>query len=538
MNNEASKDSSSRKDIDKYSEIALEAQKGLKALDYYQEGHPALSKLIDNSFNSICTKLKGMETISISVKRRGLYSGFHQLGKGIKPLLDFAKDLYIRGVRKIFILQGLTISDFNTFLRAVHMSPRDIKEAGGVETILLERHVKSIWINEINYDKLIARDLAYMGETDEVSSVQAEEIEVMARNKASFARENEEAPKGAEDVTQGVAEEKSLEELLVEIKNPVLDRRYRQILGLMAPIIISEVSAGRFELPVKVLYVLSDHIDLSTQISHEMEWLTLTKIREMASLPILKFLADRLCSTKRDTKTAPLLLKIGDPAVDILLDSLSNTEERHCRRKLVDIVSKFGSSASNRIKGRLQDDRWFVVRNMASILGEISNRDSLSALDKLLEHSEIKVKKEAIKSLSKIGGNEAATILMKRSDRMEKKLRALMFFSLGVIEEPVATPLLLKTLNKRGLFSKDLDARKEAILALGKLGAVEAIETLERVLSSSQFLKKEPDEIKLLAAQSLAMIGNEDAVKAIEKGYIAGKEKLKDVCYHYLSKMK
>ncbi len=518
MNTEASKDPSSRKDIDNYSEIALEIQKGLKALDYYQDGHQALSSLIDNAFNSICAKLKGMETISISVKRRGLYSGFHQLGKGIKPLLDFAKALYIRGVRKVFILQGLTISDFNTFLRAVHMSPKEIKEAGSVETVLLDRHVKSIWVNEINYDKLIARDLAYIGETDDVFSVQATDLEVMKRT--------------------GVAEEKSLEELLEEIKSPVIDKRYWQILGIMVPLIASEVAAGRLELPVKILYVLSDHLDLSAQISYEREWLTLTKIRDMASRPVLKFLANKLCGTKGDTKTAPLLLKVGDPAVDVLLDSLSNTEERHCRRMLVDVISKFGSSAANKIKDRLQDDRWFVIRNMASILGEIANRDSLLALDKLLEHSDIKVKKEALKALSKIGGNEAATILIKRYDRMEKELHPLIFFSLGVVEEPVATPLLLKKLNKKSLFSKNLDARKEVILALGKLGAVEAIETLERILSSSRFLKKEPEEIKLLAAQSLAMIGNDDAIKAIEKGYISGKGKLKDVCYNYLSKMK
>ena len=538
MNTESSKGSSSRKDLDNFSEIALEIQKGLKALDYYQDGHPALNTLIDSAFNSICARLKGMETVSLSVKRRGLYSGFHQVGKGIKPLLDFAKELYIRGVRKVFILQGLTINDFNTFLRAVHMTPKEIKEAGSVETVLLDRYVKSIWVNEINYDKLISRDLEYVGETDDVSSVQAENLEVTANKKASLAREQEERPKEAEDVTQEVVEEKSLGELLEEIKNPIIDKHYRQILGLMVPLIVSEVAAGRLELPVKILYVLSDHLDLSTQLSHERERLTLTKIREIASLPILKFLADKLCGIKEDRKTAPLLLKVGDPAVNVLLDSLSNTEDRHCRRMLVDVISKFGSSASKRIKDRLYDDRWFVIRNMASILGEIGNRDSLSALDKLLEHSDIRVKKEAIKALSKVGGNEAATILIKRSDKIEKELHALIFFSLGVIEEPVAIPLLLKKLNKKSLFLKDIDARKESILALGKLGAVEAIETLDKILSSSHFFKKEPEEIKLIAAQSLAMIGNEDAIQAIENAYISGKGKLKEVCHNYLSKMK
>jgi len=104
MDTLSSKGPSSRDDIGRLAEIVLELQKGYKAFDYYQEGHPALYELLTNSYKKISDRIESHDTLSITVKRRGFFSGYHHIGKGIAPLEGFARDIYIRGVRKIFFL--------------------------------------------------------------------------------------------------------------------------------------------------------------------------------------------------------------------------------------------------------------------------------------------------------------------------------------------------------------------------------------------------------------------------------------------------
>jgi len=100
---------SSREEMQALADIALELQKGLKGLDYYNEGHPALNELLAKSFDAITERLQNLDHVSLTVKRRGFFNGFHQIGKEITPLAGLARDLYIRGVRKIFLLNGLKL---------------------------------------------------------------------------------------------------------------------------------------------------------------------------------------------------------------------------------------------------------------------------------------------------------------------------------------------------------------------------------------------------------------------------------------------
>ncbi|MBE9535825.1 MAG: HEAT repeat domain-containing protein [Proteobacteria bacterium] len=529
---------SSREELQVLADVALELQKSFKGLDYYNEGHPALSELLTKSFNSITERLQSFDNISLIVKRRGFFSGFHQVGKDIVPLVDLARDLYIRGVRKIFLLNGLKQKDLNTFLYTLHNSPRVLQERGGIDAILVEQGVGTIWVNEISYDKLIGKDLDYRGETDEVAShAMAEGHESkLPESSLTVSRENTKT-----DPEAPLADDKDvnidLKELLMELKQGPDKGRLLKILGLIIPIAREDISHGELDLSLEILRELSNFIDTPADNSAGLEASILTTICEVASLPMITHLIERLCQRDNALDTVPVLLKIGDASLDRLLDMMADRDDLHTRKHIAFAIRKFGRQASAKVCSRLSDERWFVVRNLVSLLGEVGTPEDIAHFEKLLSHGDERVRKEVIRTLGKIGGIEGARLILNRFDQFDRSLHHTAVFSLGLLGEDIALPLLRKILNRKGFMSAEEELRAEAVVALGKLKNIGAVPDLESLLISERLFHKESDTLRIAAAKSLVAIGGKDALHAIDKGTHVKRQAVKDTCAKFLKQI-
>jgi len=64
----------------------------------------------------------------------------------------------------------------------------------------------------------------------------------------------------------------------------------------------------------------------------------------------------------------------------------------------------------------LKDERWYVVRNMVTILGEIGSAEAVNALQTTARHPEPKVRKEVIKAFMKINTHAAENTLISLMD--------------------------------------------------------------------------------------------------------------------------
>jgi len=529
---------SSREEMQVLADIALELQKGLKGLDYYNEGHPALNELLTKSFNTITERLQNLDHVSLTVKRRGFFSGFHQIGKNITILADLARDLYIRGVRKIFLLSGLKQKDLNAFLYTVHHSPKVLQERGGIDAILVAQGVGTVWINEISYDKLTGKDLSYRGETDEVASQSMEEGHESKLSESSFTVSQEQTKT---DPEAQLADNKDanidLKELLLELKGGPDRERLLKILGLVIPLAREEISRGEMEQSFELLILLSNLIDKPGGNSAGMEASILTTMCELASSPMIIHLIERFCQ-KRDTlDTIPVLLKIGDASLDMLLDLMADTDDLHTRKQIAFAIEKFGGQASAKICIRLSDERWFVIRNLVSLLGEVGAPEDIAYLEELLSHGDERVRKEVIRALGKIGGAEGAKLIVNHFDHFDRSLHRTAVFSLGLLGEDMALPLLKTILNRKGLLTSDEELRTEAAVALGKLKNIGAVPDLESLLISERLFQKESDSLRIAAAKSLMAIGGEDAEHAIKKGTQLKSPEVKNACEKLLKQI-
>jgi len=381
------------------------------------------------------------------------------------------------------------------------------------------------------------KDLSYESETDELASKNAEAKNVpYAIASSHTAKDKPEKSLPLYGKKKSI-DALSLEELLAEIKTSVDDKRYGDIVALMVNLVSQEVEEKKFALPAEALSTLSAHVDYISYRSLERERIALKGIREMASDPLLEYLMERLCHSDRSEEISSILLKLGEKVFDKLLDALEGTEEMRSRKIIAGIIEKFGKSVSKKVIGRLRDPRWFVARNMVAILGQIGDSNSIVALGGMIDHNEARVRKEAVKALSKCGGRESAMLLVEKFDSADEELQKIIIFSLGIMDESVALPTLLKVIRKRSFFAAGPELRKEAIHALGKLQMKGGVGALEEILISKNIFKKEREDLRLASAESLACIGDERSLYALRKGSLSGNVEVRKTCIRLMARL-
>jgi len=89
-------------------------------------------------------------------------------------------------------------------------------------------------------------------------------------------------------------------------------------------------------------------------------------------------------------------------ALDVILKTLAAEERISVRRFLVETLCNFSGAALPALIRSAKSGPWYVVRNIAIVLGRLGDNRALPYLRSLLDHENQKVRKEAIRSLSQM----------------------------------------------------------------------------------------------------------------------------------------
>lgn len=232
------------------------------------------------------------------------------------------------------------------------------------------------------------------------------------------------------------------------------------------------------------------------------------------------YLIARLCGRREERRKEiqKMLIMLGENAMKQLLTALVNTEAAYARRLLFNTLAIFGEMMRLEAEKRLDDEKWFVVRQMVSLLGEIGSPQSLEAIKTAFGHKDIRVKKEVIKAVAKIPSAGSTTFLLERLNENNLQLKLQAIISLGMLKDTAAVEPLENLALKRSFFGKTIEVRKEAARSIGMIGGDRATTVLKNLLKKRVFWgKKQNDEVRSVAAISLGKIGGNDAMEALEE---------------------
>ncbi len=502
-----------------------ELARSLKATAFYPRSHPALRGATERAhrvfrrlFEESSAELP-LDLLELSVSRRGFALGERPIGGGVTGVPELARECVVRRVSRLFFRPEATADDLARLLGLLTVDP-DVFAAGGFEERLAAEGVRAIWANEANLDLILER---------------------LAEAPPPQAGGDEEEPEPPEPEAQSA--EAALLALLARLERETDTAAYQETIELLRPRAVELRNAGDFGTLLPALVVLGQHAAPGGRRPAAAQQLADALLAELVDGPTLDWIIDRVGSREARGERELLggvLLRLGARALPPLLDALSVTEDRQARRAFSQIVGLFGETAVPELELRLRDERWFVVRNMATLLGDIRNPRSVPALVELLAHEEGRVRRAALQALARIGGPAATAHVVRCLTSGDPELQVQAILALGARREATALPALEAIARgsapagaRRPL--RDLEVRRYAIEALGRIGGPSALRVLADLLGGGGFWRRllgrgEVDLIRIAAAEALASLGGPEARRLLKAAAAGRRGAVADRC--------
>jgi hypothetical protein len=202
-----------------------------------------------------------------------------------------------------------------------------------------------------------------------------------------------------------------------------------------------------------------------------------------------------------------------------LFDVLEEEKDASMRKFLLSLLEAIGSDVIPLAVKRLTDNRWFVVRNMICLIRDCNGKKELEKIRKFLKHENVNVSMEALRTLLHFKTLDAMPQLRTRLQSEVQEVRTGAIRLAGIYRVKEAVPYLIKYLEKRDLFGTEAYYKTDLVRALGEIGDVRAVETLEKICHTrTLFYRDNLEALKVEIFRSLENYPLESVRKLIELG--------------------
>ncbi len=218
--------------------------------------------------------------------------------------------------------------------------------------------------------------------------------------------------------------------------------------------------------------------------------------------------------------------------ISSLIELLASVDTMKARRALCDVLVEFGRRDFDAITARLNDERWFLLRNLIYIIGKIGDSRAIECLPPFIEHQELKVRKEVLHVLDAMEEKKSSRLLLKflSDPDLSNRVYAVKVISKKQIKEGL--PLLVEMTALKDFDEKTLYEKKEIYSAIGQLGGDAVVPEMQKKLKQGwRFLRKvRLEERGLCAVAALQRIGSQKAVQALLEGSDSRNKAIREAC--------
>ena len=476
--------------------------KQIKAIRYYPPKHPALQAAAEECLRGFRPLLASGSHFALVVRKEGFLFDDSPVAKGNQVLVQLANFCFARRIQYLTFLADLNSRDLNHFVHYLILDPQTIQKNGGIQAILEKARVITIWANIHDLDSILER----REELEQRPEPESDPTAILAEGDES---------------AQSQGESISLEELLSLMEKEKDDGRFRHHLQELIPLLRLQLSEDNRPLVLRAFLLLCRGATgkqvSATRMEQSQHALGQLTNNEMTDYLVAYALAEDL-----EQKTFDILSRVlaflGDKTSRRLMELLAEEGTASKRKTLSSILVRSNNTALPILFEYLLDDRWYVVRNSSCILGEIRNQEALVHLTPLLEHKDLRVRRETIRALTKIGGQRAINILLQAAETGDQELRRQALLSLGAIRAASAVPTLIKLLKQSDWSQRAIELKKDAIRALGEIRTPDAIPELTRIATHKRLLRRKlNEELRLAATMALGDIADESTRDILTK---------------------
>ena len=209
---------------------------------------------------------------------------------------------------------------------------------------------------------------------------------------------------------------------------------------------------------------------------------------------------------------------IGPPAASGLLSAYQRESGGAGMERASAIIIRLGVAAIPRLAPAVDDNRWFVQREVARVLGQIGSPSAVPPLQALLRRTDLRVMQTAVSSLARIDDPSAARALHTVLKATTGPARAAVIEALVGLKDPRVVPMLARILQDSEPFGDDHPLVLDTLAALAAIKDDRALPQVAAIARQRRWLSwGKTNKLRTAALRALARIGTPKAQLTLDE---------------------
>jgi HEAT repeat protein len=229
-----------------------------------------------------------------------------------------------------------------------------------------------------------------------------------------------------------------------------------------------------------------------------------------------------------------LTVAIGPAAIDLAVSVMALALKSRTRAAACTMLCYLCSDSPQLLARYLEDSRWFVVRNVVYVLGQIGGPGVVPLLERAARHPEPRVHHAVVAALGNCPGDERVPLLIAQLDSPDSQVLATSLQMLGRGRSPEVARAIMTQIEDPGFAKRTPDSQRALFNALGDCADESIVPNLEALLHKGGWFAQ-PSLERTAAARTLARIGSETALDVLEAGLRAHREAIRNACIEALN---
>jgi hypothetical protein len=525
--------------------------------------YPASSRLPQQFKEELFTRFKGLceEQGSVTFRieaDRILYEEV-EIYRAASKADNFAHVFFRDGILTFQIKKGLYVKELESFIDIVSRMLRSASVDDDLATLLWEsgfEHISyklmddvfNIDTFEYGADALKAADMSRIDlhnlyENEINLEITAEDFEVPTEEQKKKGRANQyadiagsvndfirraatydEAEKAAMTEMLTAEAQFNFKEYIINILFEILgletdNTGYHESLELFAKVRDDFIKAGDFRMATVIITRVKE---LEQAFRNLKDPLKLDKIQgfleSFASSEKIRIIINSLSQQKDvdfDDVTSYLKL-LSWQAILPLVGGLGELMHFPARRAICRALVTLGAEKIELLAKGLEDPRWYVVRNIVSVLGQTNNPKVMPYFKRTINHPDIRVRKETLIAVARVQSDDSYDFLITALMDNDEKLQILAVKELASHKIFRAYAQIEKIVLHNEFKDRSTDQIKEFLEALAQLGGEKAFLILKKMATQFTFLSSEKQQrLKNYAVRALSHVQSQEATKLL-----------------------
>ncbi|NNF68316.1 MAG: hypothetical protein HKN01_00980 [Acidimicrobiia bacterium] len=250
--------------------------------------------------------------------------------------------------------------------------------------------------------------------------------------------------------------------------------RFRRVVRIWTGRISLYIRRGKFRMAQDILVSVVD----KPPYPAERQPIVAEAVDRLLSPDLIDGLVSAIRDEEEGKAAVELLAALGATAIDTLIEHLAKEEDATKRRTLIDLVALAARTNPKPILDHIHDKRWYVVRNIATVLGKVGGSSVVGPLKVTLRHEDHRVRVEALRAAGPVMGRAYFDVIRTALGDPHERVRRAAIGLLRSSELEEADDVLVEAL---GMSKLDVDERLRVVEALKKRDTPKTVAALESV---------------------------------------------------------